>query len=112
MDGVLIPALDGPEPAFRLPRIEEPSWRAYLLMPLVAVIAALIGVGFQRTTLALRGWMRKVNLLRDARDCAALRGIRAWGYEFPILPTKNIGNHSSEVIRERQEVGGQAARAA
>ena len=55
-------ALIGPEPAFQLPRIEEPSWRVYLLMPLVAVIAALIGVGFQRTTLALRSSMQKGQL--------------------------------------------------
>ena len=70
-------ALIGPEPAFQLPRIEEPSWRAYLLMPLVAMMAALIGVGFQRTTLALRGWMRKVNLLTGSTR-PVLGAVTTW----------------------------------
>ena len=32
-------AMIGSQPAFQLPRIDEPTWRAYLLMPLVAVLA-------------------------------------------------------------------------
>jgi chloride channel protein, CIC family len=32
-------ALIGPEPALRLPRIDEPTWRAYLLMPLASMEA-------------------------------------------------------------------------
>ena len=56
-------AMIGSQPAFQLPRIDEPTWRAYLLMPLVAVLAALIGVGFQHGTLALRARLRKVVLL-------------------------------------------------
>ncbi len=59
-------ALIGPEPAFRLPRIDEPTWRAYLLIPLASVLAAAIGIGFQGTTLALRSRMRKVTLLPDS----------------------------------------------
>jgi CIC family chloride channel protein len=48
-------AILGPDPAFQLPWIEEPTWRAYLLMPVVATLAALIGVGFQQVTLSMRG---------------------------------------------------------
>jgi chloride channel protein, CIC family len=55
-------AIIGPEPAFALPLIEEPTWRAYLLMPFVAISAALIGVGFQQTTLALRAKLRVANV--------------------------------------------------
>jgi CIC family chloride channel protein len=54
-------AIIGPDPAFQLPRIDEPSWRAYLLMPVVATLAALIGVGFQQVTLALRARLRKAS---------------------------------------------------
>ncbi len=56
-------AIIGPDPAFKLPRIEEPTWRAYVLMPVVAALAALIGVGFQRTTLALRGRLRNADIV-------------------------------------------------
>jgi chloride channel protein, CIC family len=55
-------AIIGADPAFQLPRIEEPTWRAYVLMPLVASVAALIGVGFQRVTLSLRGRLRRMNV--------------------------------------------------
>ncbi len=55
-------AILGPDPAFQLPWIEEPTWRAYLLMPLVATLAALIGVGFQQVTLSMRGRIRKARL--------------------------------------------------
>lgn len=50
----VVHACIGPQPAFGLPQIGEPSWRAYLLMPVVAALAALIGAFFQRATLALR----------------------------------------------------------
>jgi CIC family chloride channel protein len=49
----------GAQPAFALPQISEPSWRAYLLMPLAAALAARAGAGFQRGTLDLRAAARK-----------------------------------------------------
>jgi len=52
-------ALIGPEPAFQLPEAGEPTWIAYVGIPLVAIIAALVGVSFQQATLAARGWMKK-----------------------------------------------------
>ena len=61
-------AILGPDPAFQLPWIEEPTWRAYLLMPLVATLAALIGVGFQQVTLGLRGPDNRVR--REERNQA------------------------------------------
>ena len=48
----------GAQPAFNLPRIEEPSWRAYVLMPISAGLATLAGVIFQRGALNLRGRAR------------------------------------------------------
>jgi CIC family chloride channel protein len=47
------------QPAFALPQISEPSWRAYLLMPFAAAFAALAGAVFQRGTLDLRAASRK-----------------------------------------------------
>ena len=54
----IVHAILGAQPAFDLPRIDEPTWRAYALMPLSAGLAALAGVLFQRGALGLRGWSR------------------------------------------------------
>jgi len=56
----VVHAFVGAQPAFVLPHIDEPTWRAYLLMPFAAGLAALAGVGFQRATLKLRGALKKV----------------------------------------------------
>lgn len=50
--------LIGPQPAFRLVTVEEPGWGAYLILPLVAAGASLVGVVFQRGALRLRGWAK------------------------------------------------------
>lgn len=54
----VVHAFLGAQPAFDLPRIDEPTWRAYVLMPFSAVLAALAGVVFQRGSLALRARSR------------------------------------------------------
>jgi CIC family chloride channel protein len=52
---MVVHGLIGQQPAFSLQPIDAPTWRAYLLIPLVATTAALVGVLFQYWTLALRG---------------------------------------------------------
>jgi len=47
-------AIVGRQPAFTLPAIDTVSWKVYVLYPLVALIASLAGVVFQRATLSLR----------------------------------------------------------
>jgi CIC family chloride channel protein len=54
----VVHAFLGAQPAFDLPRIEEPTWRAYLLMPISAALSALAGVAFQRGSLGLRARAR------------------------------------------------------
>ncbi len=56
----IVHALIGPQPAFVLPQIGEPTWRSYLLMPIAAGLAALVGILFQRASLGLRAAMKKV----------------------------------------------------
>ena len=56
----VVHAFIGPQPAFSLPHISEPSWRSYLLMPLAAGLAAFAGILFQRGALALRAGARKI----------------------------------------------------
>jgi len=55
----MVHGLIGPEPAFRLPEINEnaviPTYQGYALTPLVALVASLVGVQFQRSCLRLRG---------------------------------------------------------
>jgi len=50
----VVHAFVGAQPAFELSRINEPTWRAYLLMPVAAALSALVGVYFQRGCLHLR----------------------------------------------------------
>jgi len=49
----------GPQPSFTLLPIGEPAWRAYLIVPVVAIIAALVGVAFQKSSLDLRLFSRR-----------------------------------------------------
>ncbi len=55
----VVHALLGAQPAFDLPRIDEPTWRAYAFMPFSAGFAALAGAFFQWSTLGLRLRCRK-----------------------------------------------------
>jgi CIC family chloride channel protein len=55
----VVHAFLGAQPAFDLPRIDEPTWRAYVIMPFCAALATLAGVIFQRCTLSLRARARK-----------------------------------------------------
>ncbi|WP_334319491.1 chloride channel protein [Termitidicoccus mucosus] len=55
MGALVAHALIGPQPAFQAAPLGDASWRGMLLCPLVALLAALAGVGFQRGTLAVRG---------------------------------------------------------
>jgi CIC family chloride channel protein len=52
-------ALLGRQPAFLLPPIENVSWLHYLVVPVVALVAALAGVVFQRLTLRWRLQLRR-----------------------------------------------------
>lgn len=51
----VVHALLGRQPAFSLPPVEHISWLQYAVVPLVAFVASLAGVAFQRGALALRG---------------------------------------------------------
>jgi chloride channel protein, CIC family len=59
----IVHAFIGAQPAFILPQISEPTWRAYCLMPLAAGMAALAGVSFQRGSLRLRLKMKAVQAI-------------------------------------------------
>jgi chloride channel protein, CIC family len=50
----------GAQPAFTLKDVNTPTWLAYALTPLVAALASLVGVYFQRFALGLRQWTKNL----------------------------------------------------
>ncbi|MDQ6622408.1 MAG: chloride channel protein [Verrucomicrobiota bacterium] len=87
----VVHAFIGAQPAFVLPQIGEPTWRAYLLMPFAAGFAALIGVFFQRGSLWLRARMKKFRPLpRWLHPLAG--GLITWGIGVAVfLGTARLG---------------------
>jgi len=59
----VVHACIGPQPAFGVPEIGDPTWRAYLLIPVSAALSALVGVLFQRWTLSLRLAAKKFHVI-------------------------------------------------
>ena len=51
--------LIGKQPAFLLPSVDSASWPMYIVVPVVAALAALLGVAFQAGTLRLRARAKK-----------------------------------------------------
>ena len=81
----------GPQPAFNLPLIEEPTWRAYLLMPISAGLAALAGLVFQRGSLGLRAASRKWRGLPPMWR-PLLGGLVTWALGMAVyLQTRHLG---------------------
>lgn len=87
----VVHAVLGAQPAFDLPRIDEPTWRAYALMPMVAGAAACMGVVFQRGALGLRlrsrAWRRLPPMWRPL-----LGGWMTWLLGMGVfLATSHLG---------------------
>jgi len=64
----VVHAVIGKQPSFILGAVEPSDWIVYLYVPVVAAAAALTGVAFQKTTLALR----------NQRQHRALVGLPLW----------------------------------
>lgn len=60
----VVHAILGSHPAFALPTVNMPTWNGRLLVPVVALLASLIGVYFQRGALGLRQRIRHTDLNR------------------------------------------------
>ncbi len=54
----VVHAIIGKQPSFSLLGVESPTWRGYLLTPVVAGLAGTVGVHFQRLSLGLRFRMK------------------------------------------------------
>ncbi len=54
LGALVVHAFLGSQPAFSLRQINVPTWRGYLLSPLAAALASVVGVVFQAGALGLR----------------------------------------------------------
>jgi CIC family chloride channel protein len=54
LGALVVHGIIGKQPSFTLAAVEAPTWLGYLMTPVVAALASLIGVYFQRLSLGLR----------------------------------------------------------
>jgi CIC family chloride channel protein len=87
----VVHALRGQQPAFTLSGVEPPSWYIYILTPVVAGVAALVGVTFQKGTLWLR-FRRKDLRYLPAWARPSVGGVVTWALGVAIfLQTAHLG---------------------
>ena len=94
LGALVVQACLGPRPAFDVRAINVPTWRGYLLAPLAAAIAALVGVAFQAGTLGLRRGFRRRPLMIKVPPWLrpTLGGLLTWGIGAAIfLRTGHLG---------------------
>jgi CIC family chloride channel protein len=59
LGALVVHGVIGKQPSFTLTGVEAPTWVGYLLTPVVAALASLIGVYFQRASLGLRASIKR-----------------------------------------------------
>ncbi len=94
LGALVVQALLSSRPAFDLPQIGVPTWRGYLLAPIAAALASLIGVLFQWMSLGIRMGFRKRPTLGivPAWLRPALGGLVTWGIGATVfLVTGHLG---------------------
>jgi len=57
----VVHAVIGRQPAFKMASVADIGWNHYLIVPLVALVAALVGIAFQKWTLTLRSRFQKAS---------------------------------------------------
>jgi chloride channel protein, CIC family len=67
----------GRQPAFAMADVEPSSWQVYLLVPLVAALATLVGFIFQKLTLEMRG-QRKASPVLPLWFRPVIGGVITW----------------------------------
>ena len=63
LGALVVHGIIGKQPSFTLTGVQSPTWVAYVLTPVVAALASLVGVYFQRASLGLRERSRRVRRL-------------------------------------------------
>jgi CIC family chloride channel protein len=82
----------GKQPAFALKDVDPPTWLAYVLTPVVAGLASLVGVYFQRFSLGLRHWTKNRTWC-PAWLWPVVGGLITWGLGVAVFcaPGKHLG---------------------
>lgn len=81
----------GPQPAFTLTGLDSPNLLVYALAPVVAAVAALAGVAFQKGTMALRGARKNMTAL-PPWSRPAVGGLITWALGCSVfLGTGRLG---------------------
>ncbi len=94
LGALVVQALLSSRPAFDLPQIEVPTWHGYLLAPVAAALAALVGVLFQWMSLGIRTSFRRQPMLGSVPAWLrpTLGGMMTWGIGATVfLTTGHLG---------------------
>ena len=70
LGALVVHGIIGKQPSFSLHGADAPSWVGYALTPLVAALASVVGLYFQRVSLELRDRMKRVRSARWAMPIA------------------------------------------
>ena len=83
---LVVHGLVGPQPAFQLAPVSVASWRVYLLVPVIAAAASLVGAWFQQGALSLRLELRQRRWVAIPAWCRpALGGLVTWGLGMMVF---------------------------
>jgi chloride channel protein, CIC family len=74
----------GKQPAFALKDVDTPTWLAYALTPVVAALAGLVGVYFQRFSLGLRQWTKNLGRC-PTWLLPVIGGLITWGLGVAVF---------------------------
>ena len=94
LGAVVVEASLGSRPAFDVRAINVPTWRGYLLVPLAAALASIVGVVFQAGSLGLRRGFRQRAFLAAVPPWLrpTLGGVLTWGIGAAVfLHTGHLG---------------------
>jgi CIC family chloride channel protein len=91
LGALVVHGVIGKQPSFTLTGVDAPSWVGYLLTPVVAALAGLVGVYFQKASLGLRG---RIKLTRRIPDwlLPLAGGLITWGLGVAVFErTQRLG---------------------
>jgi len=77
LGALVVHGIIGKQPSFTLTGVESPTWVAYVMTPVVAALASLIGVYFQRASLGLRARAKRLTAL-PAWSIPAIGAFITW----------------------------------
>jgi CIC family chloride channel protein len=91
LGALVVHGVIGAQPSFTLTGVAAPSWVGYALTPVVAALAGLVGVYFQKASLGLRGRMKSVRRIPGWLMPLA-GGLITWGLGVAVFErTQRLG---------------------